>query len=157
MRHRKRVVKLGRMSSHRNAMFNNMAASMVVHKKIYTTLPKAKALIPVIDKLITWAKEGSLHSRRLAFRILKDRSLVKQLFGEVVSLAAGRSGGYTRIIKAGLRRGDGAQMAFIELIGQELLETKDTKKENKKNKKTEAVQKKEEKVKEKDKKKAKEK
>lgn len=116
MRHRKKIVKLGRMSSHRKAMLSNMAASLILHKKIYTTLPKAKAVVPLVDRLITWAKAGSLHARRLAFGILRDRTLVKRLFTEIASSMVNHNGGYTRIIKAGNRPGDGAPMAFLELV-----------------------------------------
>lgn len=152
MRHRMKIVKLGRMSSHRKAMFSNMAASIIVHKKIHTTLPKAKAIEPVVARLITWAKEGTIHARRLAFRILKSRDLVKLLFTEIGPMMAGRKGGYTRILKAGTRAGDGAPMAILELVGQELVEPKEEKKDKKKEKK---LEKKEEKAN--NKKKAKEK
>lgn len=136
MRHRKRIVKLGRMSSHRKAMLGNMAGSLLAHKKIYTTLPKAKAVTPLIDRLITWAKEGSIHSRRLSYRILKDRTLVKRLFTEIVPGLTGHSGGYTRIIKAGNRLGDGAPMALIELVTEKAkLEAPKKEKEKKKKKK----------------------
>jgi large subunit ribosomal protein L17 len=147
-----KIVKLGRMSSHRKAMFSNMAASIIVHKKIHTTLPKAKAIEPVVARLITWAKEGTIHARRLAFRILKSRDLVKLLFTEIGPMMAGRKGGYTRILKAGTRAGDGAPMAILELVGQELVEPKEEKKDKKKEKK---LEKKEEKAN--NKKKAKEK
>lgn len=137
MKHRKKIIKLGRMSSHRKALFSNMAGSIILHKKIYTTLPKAKAVEPLVDNLITWAKEGSIHSRRLAFRILKDRMLVKRLFSEIPQAILSRNGGYTRIIKAGYRIGDGAPMAILELVGQEAIEEtqgKGKKKEKQKSK-----------------------
>lgn len=149
MKHRKRIVKLGRMSSHRNAMFSNMAGSIIQYKKIHTTLPKANAISPFIEKLITWAKEGSIHSRRLALSILKDRSLVKTLFTEIAPIMKDRRGGYSRIIKAGVRTGDGAPMAIIELVGLEAVEKKEEKKEKKKERKAEKTEKKEEKPKEK--------
>jgi large subunit ribosomal protein L17 len=135
MRHRKRVVKLGRMSSHRNAMFSNMAASVILNKKIHTTISKAKAVKPFVEKLITWAKEGSIHARRLAFSVLKSRDIVKVLFSEVAPNFIDRNGGYTRILRAGVRAGDGATMAILELVGQEKEETKEEKKEKKKEKK----------------------
>lgn len=140
MRHRKKVIKLGRMSSHRNAMLSNMAGSIIVHKKIYTTLPKANAVAPLIDNLVTWAKEGSLHAHRLAFRILKDRNLVKTLFTEVAPALTGHTGGYTRVIRAGNRTGDGAPMAIIELVGHEPKEEK-PEKGGKKKEKTEKAKK----------------
>lgn len=120
MRHRNKTIKLGRMSSHRKAMLNNMAASLIICKKIQTTEPKAQAVVPLIDKLITWAKRGSLHDRRLAFSVLKDRTLVGKLFSEVAPVMADRAGGYTRIYKTGFRPGDCAPMAIIELIGTEV-------------------------------------
>lgn len=132
MRHRKRIIKLGRMSSHRKAMLNNMACSLLLHKKVYTTFPKAKAVVPVVDRLLTWAREGSIHSRRLSYRILKDRSLVKMLFTEIAQTLSGHNGGYTRIIRAGNRPGDGAPMALIELVGKEVTEEAPKKEKRKK-------------------------
>ena len=123
MKHRKKVVKLGRMSSHRHSMLYNMASSLIISKKIHTTLAKAHAVTPVVDKLITWAKGGSLKERRLAFRYLKDRTLVGKLFTEVAPMMNDRNGGYTRILKSGIRKGDGALMAIIELVGSETVET----------------------------------
>lgn len=155
MKHRKKIVKLGRMSSHRNAMFSNMAGSFFTHKKIHTTLPKARGVESLIERLITWGKEGTIHARRLAFSILKSRTLVKILFTEIAPKMANRRGGYTRILKAGVRAGDGAPMAILELVGQEAVESKEETKGKKKEKKVEKVEKKEEKQKEK--KKAKEK
>lgn len=134
MRHRKKTVKLGRMSSHRKAMLNNMAASVINHKRIQTTLPKARAVVPLIDKLITWGKRGTLHDRRLAYTILKDRTLVGKLFTEVAPEMAERNGGYTRIAKAGMRAGDNAPLAILELMGVELAQAEE-KKEKKKAKK----------------------
>jgi len=155
MKHRKKVLKLGRMSSHRFAMLYNMAGSLIVHKKIHTTVPKAKAVVPTVSKLITWAKEGTLHARRLAFSILKDKDIVKILFDEVAKTMANRPGGYTRIIKAGFRPGDGAPMAILELVGFENVVAEQPKtKEEKKKIKEEAkkAEKREEKVKAKSKK-----
>lgn len=100
-------------------MLSNMCGSLLLYKKIHTTFPKAKAVVPLVDKLITWAKSGSLHSRRFAFRILKDRLLVKRLFTEIAPTMANRSGGYTRIIRTGTRPGDGAPMALLELVEEE--------------------------------------
>lgn len=119
MRHKKRTVKLGRMSSHRKAMLSNMAASVVLHKKVQTTLPKARAVVPVVDKLIRWSKRGTLHDRRLAFSILKDRDLVGKLFTEIAPEMASRNGGYSRITKTGYRKGDNAPLAIVEIVGFE--------------------------------------
>lgn len=120
------------MSSHRKAMLSNMACSLLLYKKIYTTLPKAKAVISLVDRLITWAKKGSLHCRRLAISILRDPLLVKKLFSEIAPNLADHKGGYTRIIKAGTRPGDGAPMALLELVSKEIQEEKkETKKKEK--------------------------
>lgn len=142
MKHRKRIVKLGRMSSHRNAMFSNMAGSFFVHKKIHTTLPKARGVESLIERLITWGKEGTIHARRLAFSILKNRTLVKILFTEIAPKMANRRGGYTRILKAGVRAGDGAPMAILELVDHETVELKEEIKGKKKEKKVEKKEKK---------------
>lgn len=127
MRHRKKIVKLGRMSSHRNAMLSNMAGSIINYKKIHTTLPKANAVAPLVEKLITLSKQDSLHARRLAFRVLKDKDLIKKLFGEIAPSLTAHKGGYTRIIRTGVRTGDGAPMAIIELVVQENKEEKQEK------------------------------
>lgn len=134
MKHRKKIVKLGRMSSHRKSMLSNMASSLILHKRIHTTVPKANAVVPLVDKLVTWAKKGSLKDRRLAYRVLKDRSLVGKLFTEIAPLMNSRNGGYTRVIKAGVRAGDSAPMAVLELVG---LETKEASSKVKKTKKKE--------------------
>ena len=99
-------------------MLNNMAASMLQHKKIHTTLAKARAVVPLVDRLIGWAKKDTVHYRRLAVTILKDRLLVRKLFTEVVPLVKDRNSGYTRIIRSGVRHGDGAELVILELVGQ---------------------------------------
>lgn len=142
MRHRKHIIKLGRMSSHRKSMLSNMASSLILHKRIYTTFPKAKAVVPLVDRLITWAREGSLHSRRLSYRVLKDRSLVKRLFAEIAPAVSKHPGGYTRIIKAGNRIGDGAPMALVELVSEGEVLKEAPKKEKEKKKKKEKEKKK---------------
>lgn len=124
------------MTSHRQSMLYNMAGSLILHKKIHTTLPKARAVVPVIDNLITWAKGGSVKGRRLAFGFLKDRTLVSKLFKEIAPVMSGRSGGYTRVLKAGIRRGDGAPMAILELVGTEAIEAPAKSKKAKKKKET---------------------
>lgn len=117
MRHRTKTVKLGRKSQHRDAMLANMAGSLILHNRIKTTLPKAKALRPIVEKLVTLGKKGGLHQRRLALaRLLGNEDVVKKLFGEIAPRFKDRSGGYTRILKTGPRRSDAASMALIEWV-----------------------------------------
>lgn len=116
MRHRKSGRQLNRNSSHRQAMFRNMASSLVRHEVIKTTVPKAKELRRVIEPLITLAKEDSVANRRLAFARTRDKEVVGKLFNEIGPRYAERPGGYTRILKCGFRAGDNAPMAYIELV-----------------------------------------
>ena len=116
MRHRKSGRQLNRNSSHRKAMFSNMASSLVKHEVIKTTLPKAKELRRVIEPLITLAKTDSVANRRLAFARTRDKEVVGKLFSEIGPRFADRPGGYTRILKCGFRTGDNAPMAYIELL-----------------------------------------
>lgn len=116
MRHNKKFNHLGRTASHRNAMLANMAISLIMHKRITTTLAKAKALKKYVEPLITRSKEDTTNSRRVVFRYLQNKYAVKELFGEVAARVADRPGGYTRIIKLGTRQGDAAAIAFIELV-----------------------------------------
>jgi large subunit ribosomal protein L17 len=117
MRHRNGLRKLNRTSSHRLAMFRNMAVSLLQHEMIKTTLPKAKEIRRVVEKIITVAKNNdSVHGRRLAFDRLRDRDTVVKLFAEIAPRFAQRNGGYTRIYKFGFRVGDNAPMALIELV-----------------------------------------
>jgi large subunit ribosomal protein L17 len=116
MRHRKKVNHLGRKSEHRKAMLSNMAASLILKKRITTTLAKAKALKVYVEPLITKSKEDSTHSRRTVFSYLQNKVAVSELFREVSQKVADRPGGYTRILKTGFRKGDGAEMCFIELV-----------------------------------------
>ncbi len=116
MRHRKSGRKLNRNSSHRKAMFANMANSLFRHEVIRTTLPKAKELRRVAEPLITMAKEDSVHKRRLAFSRLRDKEMVGKLFGELGPRYSARPGGYLRILKCGYRAGDNAPMALVELV-----------------------------------------
>ena len=116
MRHRKSGRKLNRNSSHRKAMFNNMAASLVEHEVIKTTLPKAKELRRVAEPLITLAKEDSVANRRLAFDRLRNKAAVGKLFTDLGPRFKERPGGYIRIIKCGFRHGDNAPMAYVELL-----------------------------------------
>jgi len=116
MRHRKSGRHLSRTSSHRKAMFQNMAVSLLQHEIIKTTLPKAKELRRVAEPLITMARNDSVHKRRLAFARLRDRDTVTKLFNELGPRYKDRPGGYTRILKTGFRSGDNAPMAYIELV-----------------------------------------
>ena len=116
MKHRIKGKKLNRTSSHRKALFKNMAQAIIKHEQIITTLPKAKTMIPIIDKLITLGKKGSLHARRQAFSQLRDNNMVSKLFGDLATRYAERQGGYSRVLKAGYRYGDAAAMAVLELV-----------------------------------------
>ena len=119
MRHRKSGRQLNRNSSHRKAMFQNMAVSILRHGLIKTTLPKAKSLRSVVEPFITLAKTDTLANRRLAFNRLRDREIVTKLFTEIGPLSASRPGGYLRIIKCGFRAGDNAPMAYVELVDRQ--------------------------------------
>jgi len=119
MKHRIKGKKLNRTSSHRKALFKNMAQAIIKHEQIITTLPKAKTMKPIVDKLITLGKKGSLHARRQAFSKLRDESIVAKLFGTLAPRYADRNGGYTRVLKAGYRYGDAAAMAVIELVDRD--------------------------------------
>ena len=116
MRHRKKIIKLGRKSAHRKAMLANMASSLIEHKRINSTLTKVKALKVFIEPLITRSKTDNTHNRRLCFSKLRNKLGVKILFDEISKKVANRPGGYTRIIKLGNRMGDNASMAMIELV-----------------------------------------
>ncbi len=120
MRHGKRGRRFNRSSSHRKAMLANMAAALIKHEQIKTTLPKAKDLRPVVEKLITLGKKGSLHARRQALAQLPDQAAVRKLFDVLASRYESRSGGYTRIIKAGFRYGDASPMAVIEFVERDV-------------------------------------
>ncbi len=119
MRHRVAGRKLGVTSSHRQAMFRNMAVALIKHEQITTTLPKAKELRPVTEKLITLGKRGGLHARRLAHAQLRDDTIVNKLFGALADRYRARAGGYTRVLRAGVRYGDAASMALIELVDRD--------------------------------------
>jgi large subunit ribosomal protein L17 len=116
MRHNKKFNHLGRTASHRSAMLANMAVSLIMHKRITTTVAKAKALKKYVEPLITKAKEDSTNSRRVVFSYLQNKEVIKELFGPVAEKVGDRPGGYTRIIKLGFRQGDAAQVCFIELV-----------------------------------------
>ena len=119
MRHGISQRKLGRKSGHRTAMFRNMSAALIKHEQILTTLPKAKELRPYIEKLITLAKRGGLSNRRLAMGRLQDETQLKKLFDVLAERYSDREGGYTRIIKAGYRASDSAQLAIIEFVDRD--------------------------------------
>ena len=116
MRHNKTVNHLGRQASHRKALMANMAVSLILHKRISTTLAKAKALRTYVEPIITKSKDDSTHSRRMVFAYLKNKEAVTELFREVAPKIAERPGGYCRILKTGFRQGDGAETCFIELV-----------------------------------------
>lgn len=116
MRHRKAGLKLGRTSSHRDAMFRNMVTSLFKHDRIKTTDVKAKELRRWADKMITLAKRGDLHARRQALAVIREKDVVHKLFAEATERFSGRQGGYTRVVKMGFRPGDAAQIALIELV-----------------------------------------
>ncbi len=116
MRHNKAINHLGRQSGHRKAMLANMASSLILNKRINTTVAKAKALKSYVEPLITKSKEDTTHSRRVVFSYLKDKNAVKELFLTVAPKVADRPGGYTRVLHTGFRQGDAAEMALIELV-----------------------------------------
>ncbi|MBR4788527.1 MAG: 50S ribosomal protein L17 [Bacteroidales bacterium] len=116
MRHNKAINHLGRQSGHRKAMLANMASSLIMHKRITTTVAKAKALRSYVEPLITKSKEDSTHSRRVVFSYLKDKNATAELFRVVAPKVADRPGGYTRVLHTGFRQGDAAEMALIELV-----------------------------------------
>ncbi|MEG1579691.1 MAG: 50S ribosomal protein L17 [Bacteroidaceae bacterium] len=128
MRHNKKFNHLSRTASHRAAMLSNMACSLIKHKRITTTVAKAKALKKFVEPLITKSKDDSTHSRRIVFSNLKDKFAVTELFGEVSVKIADRPGGYTRIIKTGKRADDASEMCFIELVDYDENMAKETKK-----------------------------
>ena len=127
MRHGKKFNHLGRKAAHRKAMLSNMATSLILHKRISTTLAKAKELKKYLEPLVTRAKEDTTHNRRMAFAYLKNKEAIIELFGEVIAKVATRPGGYTRIIKTGFRLGDNAEMCIIELVDFNELMLKDSK------------------------------
>ncbi|WP_439815695.1 50S ribosomal protein L17 [Zavarzinia sp. CC-PAN008] len=120
MRHGVAGRKLGVSQSHRRAMLANMAASLIKHEQIRTTLPRAKELRPYVEKLVTLGKRGNLHARRQAYATLYDAAVVEKLFATLAPRYEGRAGGYTRVLKAGFRRGDAAAMAYIEFVDRDV-------------------------------------
>ncbi len=127
MRHAVSHRKLGRTSAHRQAMFRNQLASFIEHGRIRTTLPKAKELRPLAERLITRGREDTVHARRMVGRYVSDRGLIKKLFEEISPRFSDRPGGYTRILKLGPRHGDAAEMAILELVDYEEKAKEETK------------------------------
>ncbi|MEP3438128.1 MAG: 50S ribosomal protein L17 [Hoeflea sp.] len=119
MRHGNSGRKLNRTSSHRKAMFANMATSLIEHEQIVTTLPKAKEIRPIVEKLVTLGKRGDLHARRQAISQIRDNDAVRKLFDSIATRYATRNGGYIRIMKAGFRTGDNAPMAVVEFVDRD--------------------------------------
>jgi large subunit ribosomal protein L17 len=145
MRHRRSGRKLGRVSEHRRALFRNQLRSLIAHERIITTLPKAKELRPIAERMVTLGRRAdSLHAHRLAARWVVDRDLVKRLFAEIGPRFVNRPGGYTRIVKIGPRHGDGAELAILEFVDYKLPEAKgksggESKKEKKRRRPAEAA------------------
>jgi large subunit ribosomal protein L17 len=121
MRHQKKTVKLGRTAEHRKALLANQVCSLIEHQRIKTTLAKAKAVRPLAEKMVTLGKKGSLHARRTALAVLRQKGAVKKLFDDIAPRSADRKGGYTRIVKLGARKSDSAPVAFIEWVDSPLV------------------------------------
>ena len=119
MRHQKKTIKLGRTAEHRRALLANQVCSLIQHQRITTTLAKAKAVRPLAERMVTLGKNGSIHSRRTALAVLRQKGAVKKLFDDIAQRSAERNGGYTRIVKLGPRKSDSARMAFIEWVDAE--------------------------------------
>jgi large subunit ribosomal protein L17 len=131
MRHQKKTVKLGRTAEHRRALLANQVCSLIEHQRIRTTLAKAKAVRPIAERLVTLGKNGSIHARRTALAVLRQKNAVKKLFDDVAQRSAQRNGGYTRIIRLGQRKSDSAPMAFIEWVDVERVVEQEPLKEKK--------------------------
>jgi large subunit ribosomal protein L17 len=128
MRHQKKTIKLGRTAAHRKALLANQVCSLIAHQRVKTTLAKAKAVRPLAEKMVTFGKNGSLHARRMALSMLRQKDAVKKLFDEIAPRSADRNGGYTRIVKLGQRKSDSASMAFIEWVdAAQVIEEKEPK------------------------------
>ncbi|HDP97775.1 MAG TPA: 50S ribosomal protein L17 [bacterium] len=136
MRHRKAFNKLNRTASHRKALLANMTTQLFTHKRIKTTAVKAKAVRPVAERLITFAKKDTLASRRQVLKTVRDKTVIKQLFNDIAPTYQSRPGGYTRIVKLGQRQGDGAELAYLELVGFESVRKEKKAKGKKSTKKT---------------------
>src|SRR6267142_1465063 len=135
MRHQKKTIKLGRTAEHRKALLANQVCSLIEHERIKTTLAKAKAVRPLAEKMVTLGKNGSIHARRTALAVLRQKNAVKKLFDSIAPRTATRNGGYTRIVKLGQRKSDSASVAFIEWVDAVQVEEKPTEEKPKKAKK----------------------
>ena len=131
MRHQKKTIKLGRTAEHRRALLANQVCSLIQHQRITTTLAKAKAVRSLAERMVTLGKNGSIHSRRTALAVLRQKSAVKKLFDDIAQRSAERNGGYTRIVKLGARKSDSARMAFIEWVDAEHVAEEKPRKEQK--------------------------
>jgi large subunit ribosomal protein L17 len=131
MRHQKKTIKLGRTAEHRRALLANQVCALIQHQRIKTTLAKAKAVRPLAERMVTLGKNGSIHARRRAFAVLRQKNAVKKLFDDIAQRSAERNGGYTRIVKLGARKSDSARMAFIEWVDAEHIAEEKPKREKK--------------------------
>jgi large subunit ribosomal protein L17 len=131
MRHQKKTIKLGRTAEHRRALLANQVCALIQHQRIETTLAKAKAVRPLAERMVTLGKKGSIHARRTALAVLRQKSAVKKLFDDISQRSAERNGGYTRIVKLGARKSDSARMAFIEWVDAEQVAAEKPRKEKK--------------------------
>src|SRR5262245_41941941 len=139
MRHQKKTIKLGRTADHRRALLANHVCALIQHQRIKTTLAKAKAVRPLAERMVTLGKNGSIHARRRALAVLRQKNVVKKLFDDIAQRSAERNGGYTRIVKLGARKSDSARMAFIEWVdGEHVAEEKPKKEKKAKSKEPEA-------------------
>jgi large subunit ribosomal protein L17 len=138
MRHQKKTIKLGRTADHRRALLANQVCALIQHQRIKTTLAKAKAVRPLAERMVTLGKNGSIHARRRAMAVLRQKNIVKKLFDDIAQRSAERNGGYTRIVKLGARKSDSARMAFIEWVDAEHIAEEKPKKEKAKRKEPEA-------------------
>src|SRR5215469_6767392 len=138
MRHQKKTIKLGRTADHRRALLANQVCALIEHQRIKTTLAKAKAVRPIAERMVTLGKNGSIHARRRALALLRQKNAVKKLFDDIAQRSAERNGGYTRIVKLGARKSDSARMAFIEWVdAEQAVEEKSTKEKKAKRKEPE--------------------
>ena len=140
MRHQKKTVKLGRTADHRRALLANQVCALIEHQRIKTTLAKAKAVRPLAERMVTLGKNGSIHARRRALAVLRQKGIVKKLFDDIAQRSAERNGGYTRIVKLGARKSDSARMAFIEWVDAEYIAEEKPKKEKKAKRKEPAAE-----------------
>jgi large subunit ribosomal protein L17 len=131
MRHQRKRIKLGRTAEHRRALLANQVCALIQHQRITTTLAKAKAVRPLAERMVTLGKNGSIHSRRTALAVLRQKNAVKKLFDDIAQRSAERNGGYTRIVKLGARKSDSASMAFIEWVDAEQVAEEKPRKEKK--------------------------